>query len=60
MILTVILVLLGIWVVFGIVAEVIGLVCTGEFNGTKNALIIVGFGLLSLIAVCMEIQDGNL
>ena len=57
---TFLIVLVSVWLVLGIIAEVIGIVRTGEFNGIKNALIITGFGLLSLLAVCMEIEDGNL
>ena len=57
---TFLIVLVSVWLVLGLIAEVIGIVRTGEFNGIKNALIIIGFGLLSLLAVCMEIEDGNL
>ena len=57
---TFLIVLLGVWFVLGIIAEVIGIVRVRKFNGIKNALIITGYGLISFLAVCMEIQDGNL
>ena len=51
------LLILSIWFGLGLIAELIGTIYYGEWNGIWNCLIIIAFGLGSFVAVISDIQD---
>ena len=51
------LIFLCVWLGFGVIAELIGAIYYNEWNGLKNCIIIICFGLISMLGVISEIQD---
>jgi len=49
--------ILCIWLFLGVIAEIIGLVYEGEWNGIRTSIIVVLLGLIALLGVISDIQD---
>ena len=55
---TTLLVILGIWLGLGLLAEIMGIVYAKHFNGIKSALILIGLGGISLVLISKDIYNG--
>jgi hypothetical protein len=49
--------ILLVWLSLGVIAEIIGLVYEGKWNGIWECVIVVALGLIALLAVIADIQD---
>lgn len=52
-----ILILLAIWIGFGILAELIGIIYYWDWNGIGNALLIIALGGIAFLGMVSEIDD---